>query len=119
MMSGWVKFWCNMPLHISGIGKCLLVCCLITINHLPLFSQDRCGIVEYNSILLNKNLREDDRKFERWLSERISNQKARVNTAAGSFKIPVVVHVIHNGEAVGMGTNISDAQIASQIKVLN
>jgi len=33
--------------------------------------------------------------------------------------IPVVVHVIHNGEAIGTGTNISDAQIQSQIVVLN
>lgn len=33
--------------------------------------------------------------------------------------IPVVVHVIHNGEAIGTGTNISNAQIQSQIDVLN
>lgn len=33
--------------------------------------------------------------------------------------IPVVVHVIHNGEPIGTGTNISDAQIQSQIDVLN
>ncbi len=33
--------------------------------------------------------------------------------------IPVVVHVIHNGENLGVGANISDAQIQSQIEVLN
>jgi hypothetical protein len=33
--------------------------------------------------------------------------------------IPIVVHVIHNGEAIGTGTNISNAQIQSQIDVLN
>lgn len=33
--------------------------------------------------------------------------------------IPVVVHVIHNGENVGVGTNISTAQIQSQIDALN
>ncbi|MCC6461041.1 MAG: hypothetical protein IT260_11260, partial [Saprospiraceae bacterium] len=33
--------------------------------------------------------------------------------------IPVVVHVIHNGEAVGVGSNISEEQILSQIEVLN
>ena len=31
------------------------------------------------------------------------------------YTIPVVVHVIHKGEAVGTGTNISDAQINSAI----
>lgn len=33
--------------------------------------------------------------------------------------IPVVVHVLHKGEPVGTGTNISNAQIQSQIDVLN
>jgi hypothetical protein len=33
--------------------------------------------------------------------------------------IPVIVHVIHNGEAIGNGVNISTAQINSQINVLN
>lgn len=33
--------------------------------------------------------------------------------------IPVVVHVIHNGENIGVGDNISEAQIQSQINVLN
>lgn len=33
--------------------------------------------------------------------------------------IPVVVHVIHKGETVGTGTNISVAQIQSQIDALN
>ena len=34
------------------------------------------------------------------------------------FQIPIVVHVIHAGEPVGSGRNISDAQILSQIAVL-
>lgn len=34
-------------------------------------------------------------------------------------RIPVVVHIIHNGEAVGTGSNISYAQVVSQIEVLN
>lgn len=33
--------------------------------------------------------------------------------------IPVVVHVMHNGESIGIGPNISTAQIQSQIDVLN
>jgi Pregnancy-associated plasma protein-A/Secretion system C-terminal sorting domain len=33
--------------------------------------------------------------------------------------IPVVVHILHNGEAVGSGRNLSFAQIQSQILVLN
>ncbi|MBI1223910.1 MAG: T9SS type A sorting domain-containing protein [Bacteroidetes bacterium] len=33
--------------------------------------------------------------------------------------ISVVVHVIHNGEPIGQGQNISDAQIQAQIAILN
>ena len=40
-------------------------------------------------------------------------------TAAFTYTLPVVVHVINNGEAVGTGTNLSQAQIQSQIDVLN
>lgn len=36
-----------------------------------------------------------------------------------AYVIPVVVHVIHKGEAVGTGTNISDAQIISAINNMN
>lgn len=35
------------------------------------------------------------------------------------YTIPVVFHVIHKGEPVGTGTNISDAQIISSIDALN
>lgn len=35
------------------------------------------------------------------------------------YRIPVVVHVVHNGEPVGTGPNIPEAQVQSQIEVLN
>ncbi len=41
------------------------------------------------------------------------------NRMSGVITIPVVVHVLHLGEAVGTGTNISDAQIQSSIDNLN
>lgn len=40
-------------------------------------------------------------------------------TTAFTYTLPVVVHVIHNGEAAGAGVNLSQAQIQSQIDVLN
>lgn len=39
--------------------------------------------------------------------------------AATTYTLPIVVHVIHNGEAVGQGANISQAQVQSQLDVLN
>ena len=38
---------------------------------------------------------------------------------SGIVRIPVIFHVIHSGEPIGNGKNISDAQILSQIEVLN
>lgn len=35
------------------------------------------------------------------------------------YTIPVVIHVIHNGEAVGTGSNLSDADAAAIITVMN
>lgn len=56
--------------------------------------------------------------FETWMQRKISQRKTQ-RTTAEVITIPVVVHVIHNGEAEGQGTNISQAQIASQIRILN
>ena len=38
---------------------------------------------------------------------------------AALYSIPVVIHIIHDGEAVGTGTNISDADALSIITVMN
>ncbi|MEP2026820.1 MAG: zinc metalloprotease [Reichenbachiella sp.] len=36
-----------------------------------------------------------------------------------TIKIPVIVHIIHNGEEIGEGPNITFEQVKSQIEVLN
>jgi len=40
-------------------------------------------------------------------------------TTATTYTIPIIFHIIHEGEAVGSGHNISQAQVNSQIPVLN
>jgi hypothetical protein len=43
-----------------------------------------------------------------------------LNSKAQIFDtLPVIVHVIHNGESIGSGKNISQAQVYSQFDVLN
>lgn len=61
-------------------------------------------------------------EFEKSLAPIIAKIKA--DRAAGRaqmavYNIPVVVHVIHNGEPVGTAPNITDAQVISQIDVFN
>ncbi|MFZ9980923.1 MAG: M43 family zinc metalloprotease [Cyclobacteriaceae bacterium] len=83
--------------------------------------QDRCSIDKYE-LLLNKKYpgRESKDSFEKWIRGHINHRKSGTAAVfAETYTIPVVVHVIHNGESVGTGTNISDAQIESQISVLN
>jgi len=86
----------------------------------------RCSSEEYNAALRAKypSLPSKD-EFENWLAPKIEAMRAqRANASVASpnvvISIPVVVHVIHNGDAVGDGNeNISDAQVISQITVMN
>jgi gliding motility-associated-like protein len=62
-------------------------------------------------------------EFEQWIKPLIKEQKNKIalksSNTTSVISIPVVVHVIHNGDAIGTGENITDAQVRSQIKVLN
>lgn len=50
----------------------------------------------------------------------LSNPESGKKTLAETvYTIPVVVHVVHNGENIGVGQNISEAQINSAITALN
>ncbi|MDW8417630.1 MAG: M43 family zinc metalloprotease [Bacteroidia bacterium] len=83
----------------------------------------RCGTMQADSLLraLHPDWpRLDD--YEPILKEKVLQKKAllsQARTIGGVYKIPVVVHVIHDGEAVGTGRNIPDANIVHQIQVLN
>jgi len=83
-------------------------------------AQEKCATVEVRKLKRNALLiRETDDQFEKWVERKQANRiDSRINDA-GVYTIPVVVHIIHKGEAIGSGLNISDAQIFSQIKALN
>ena len=83
----------------------------------------RCGSDKYNAELLKKypNMMGSS-SFEKKLQNIFKTPevlKLQSNNGATLVRIPVVVHVIHNGTAIGTGANISDAQVMSQIQVLN
>ncbi|MCC6186316.1 MAG: T9SS type A sorting domain-containing protein [Chitinophagaceae bacterium] len=40
-------------------------------------------------------------------------------TTGTVYTIPVVFHIIHNGEAIGTGSNVSDSQVNFQLKRMN
>ncbi|WP_294822298.1 M43 family zinc metalloprotease [uncultured Flavobacterium sp.] len=91
----------------------------------------KCGTTEYEALLKRKNSqRATTAQFEEWMSEKVVHARAQnlfnsLFTTTDAFStnavvtIPVVIHVIHNGDAVGSNENIADGQILSQIEVLN
>ncbi len=91
---------------------------------LPLsaYAQGRCGTVEYEKKLERQNPKRTEDGFERWMAQHVNQQlknSQRAERTQTTLTIPVVVHIIHNGEPIGTGLNISDAQVFSQMVVLN
>lgn len=83
----------------------------------------KCITTEYEHSLKKKNPdRLSTAEFEKWLTPKIENLKRRITTNKSILNIlviPVVVHVIHNGDEYGKNENITDEQVESQIQVLN
>ena len=88
-------------------------------------AQRNCGTVEYQRKLQQTTPGyETTEQFEEWLKQRITEKNKPQNLRLFSVKepilqIPVVVHIVHNGEPYGIGSNIPDEQILSQIETLN
>jgi PKD repeat protein len=87
----------------------------------PIFAQNviRCYTDENHEQLMQQFPELESKiEFEQWMQQQlIQNQSSAI--IGGVYVIPVVVHVVHNGEAVGTGSNVSFAAIQSQINVLN
>ncbi len=84
---------------------------------------DYCATMEQDSILRRKypklgSLADLEQVIQERMVE-IELRKRSGRTTATVLTIPVVVHVVHNGEQLGSGRNISLAQIQAQLEVLN
>ncbi|HXH17476.1 MAG TPA: M43 family zinc metalloprotease [Chitinophagales bacterium] len=107
-----------MKLPVWGIAVMSVFC--IFSKHAAAQIQ-RCHTMEYLDELKKKDpqilqkIEKARNAAARFLSSRPSGKRI----AQALITIPVVVHVMHTGEAVGTGANISDEQIYSQIEVLN
>ncbi|MEJ7645407.1 MAG: choice-of-anchor J domain-containing protein [Chryseolinea sp.] len=99
---------------------CLVILVLTTLAFI-VNGQDRCGTVEYKKRLQGtRTVLETREQFERWLLQKQSDKKREQSGRTHStLQVPVVVHVIHNGEAIGVGKNIPAEQVVSQLNVLN
>lgn len=108
------------------ISTVLLLLLTLLFSFTEIYGQERCGTVEYEQYKRQQQKHPESKKyFEEWLNNKISQKKTnsqntyRQERTEAIITIPVVVHVIHNGESIGTGLNIPEAQIISQIDVLN
>jgi PKD repeat protein len=103
----------------------IAICCLLGTLHA--WAQEpvikNCATVEQDAINRIKYPQMGELSdFEDALRGKISEMSLRKKngrTQATVITVPVVVHVVHTGEAVGTGHNLSKAQIQAQLDVLN
>ncbi len=96
--------------------KFYIVFALLLLGSTSMFAQRRCGTMDYLQTQMEKdpsiakNLEKQENQIQNWVRE--NGDRHRV---AGIITIPVVVHVVYRTAT----QNISDAQVLSQIAVLN
>jgi hypothetical protein len=115
-----------MKLIQNSLRASVLVMATLLLSVAKLSAQTptiRCHSVYMDSVrhAANPNLQTND-EFEDWIKKEITVKEIQAQSSLiinGVYQIPVIVHVIHEGEAIGVGTNLSAAIIQSQIDVLN
>ncbi|MCP4122083.1 MAG: T9SS type A sorting domain-containing protein [Bacteroidetes bacterium] len=85
----------------------------------------RCYSVEHDAEMRAANPKmlspeQSKAQFEQWMAEKIAERRANPDAQRrATYTIPYVVHVVHSGEAVGSGANISKALVDEQMQQLN
>lgn len=72
----------------------------------------RCGFLSANPIVM-----ENAADFERWMNDKKTLLASREEEEI--INIPVIFHILHQGQAIGTGYNLSEAQINAQIEQVN
>jgi hypothetical protein len=90
---------------------------LIIFTSFNFFAQQPCGSPKLPKMEgLDKKVIQIEQQIQHWIEMQSLNKNIG---EPAIITIPVVVHVIHNGEPIGTGSNISVAQIQQQIDILN
>lgn len=78
-----------------------------------------CGTTSYMQSLHQRyHQLPDEAAFESWLEKKVEQQRRSGNSSRRILTIPIIFHIVHNGEAIGVGDNLSPARIHSQMDVL-
>ncbi len=83
--------------------------------------KEKCRASQVHNRLMDTDpeYRKLSHKYNEQIRTIIEEKKSQPYKAGTVHTIPVVVHVVHEGEPVGTGTNISDEQVESMIVGLN
>lgn len=113
-------------LWLAGLFSCFLMATTGRAQTPGEPAPNRCGTVEYERVLQQRNpnrLRQLNELNEQIQRLETDGQRLRRQADETIYRIPVVVHVVHNTASGQIGgstnVNISDDQIVSQIQVLN
>lgn len=96
----------------------LLTLFLLSLTLTGSFAQRTCGTMEYLEQQLQQNPAQNQRpdQLEKFTNNYVKNVAEKV-LANGVLTIPVILHIVYNPNTPE--ENISDAQIASQMDILN
>jgi hypothetical protein len=103
--------------HLFGSGIFIY---LIFLNLPQIQAQERCAVPQILEEREKKYPELSTEKFENWISEK-KEQRAQSSQRKQSnlVQIPVVFHIIHNGEPIGVGGNLLKSKIDRQLEILN
>ncbi|MCB9197349.1 MAG: T9SS type A sorting domain-containing protein [Flavobacteriales bacterium] len=105
---------------LAQTGKQTITALDVLKTRFPNATHEQCktDVIHQKLLQSDSNYAKTMQLNELKIQDYIRNNQNQLRSSA-VYTIPVVVHVIHLGESVGNGTNISDAQIQSAIDNLN
>lgn len=81
--------------------------------------------IQYNDVQITKRTCATpvpSAEWDSWFNQKVEEYKASMASGRSqmiNYTIPVIVHIIHGGQAVGSFPNLAQGQVNSQITVLN
>jgi hypothetical protein len=107
--------------------KYFLIFAVFTILATNALAQKQCGntVLQEEKKILNPQLYKQQEDFRKDVTKIVEakKQNSKISAVGDIYTIPVIVHVVHNNSGGIIGgagnSNITDAQVYSQIQVLN
>jgi PKD repeat protein len=102
---------------MQRVDQLIIALCFFLTASISGQAQDQCKTMQKHENLLKNDpiYKQAYEKSLRQSSAALRNEAAQSVT----YKIPVVVHIMHVGEALGTGSNITDDQVYSAISSMN